>query len=79
MTTLQIPLSPEMQKMLKKRTHPVGVSSTAYVKILIARDLGLLPENDFEPGNLFHANRDNDGQGISFSKMKNMLSFPEKS
>jgi len=82
MTTqiLQIPLSKEMQAELKIRTKPVGISNTAYVKVLIAKDLGLLPENNqgFRPGNLFNADRDNNGKGIPIGDMIKMLNLPPK-
>ncbi len=76
MTILQIPLSDEMKKKLNQITKPVGISNTAYIKILIAKDLGLLPNQDkttFAAGNLFNANRDNNSQGIPFSDVRKML------
>jgi len=73
MTVLQIAISEEIKKRLNKRTKPVGISNTAYVKILIAKDLGLLAQDNFVAGNLFNADRDNDGQGIPIADMKNML------
>ncbi len=74
MTVLQIPLSKEMQKGLNDRTNPVGISSTAYVKILIAKDLGFLIENNnFQQGNIFNADRDNDGKGIEADEFLTML------
>jgi len=74
MTILQIPLSKEMQKGLDKRTNPIGISNTSYVKILIAKDLGLLAENDcFHQGNIFNAERDNNGKGIMADEFLGML------
>lgn len=76
MTVLQIPLSDEMKNKLNQITKPVGISNTAYIKILIARELGLLPDQNkkaFTQGNLFNADRDNNGQGIPFSDVRKML------
>jgi len=73
MSTLQISLPEALEKKLKAKTRAVGVSNTAYVKILIARDLGVLDVPEYEPGNLFNADRDNHGQGLSLSEMKNLL------
>ena len=73
MSILQIPLSEEMKRGLNERTNPIGISNTAYVKVLIAKDLGLIGNDNFEPGNLFNADRDNGGKGISIADMKSML------
>jgi hypothetical protein len=70
---LQIPLSSKMKEELDHRTKPVGISNTAYIKVLIAKDLGLLPDTDFLPGNLFNADRDNNGKGVPIEDMRKML------
>lgn len=72
MTTLQITLPPQLQQSLDQKTKRIGVSKTAYVKMLIAQDMGILNE-DALPGNLFNADRDNNGKGIPLEDFKKLL------
>jgi len=74
---IQLSLSEEMEEKLNKRTKPIGISNTAYLKILLAKDLNML-QNDlddegFLEGNLFNAKRDNKAEGIPISSFKKML------
>ena len=75
MTTLQIKVQKQLAEALQKKSSQIGISKTAYVKVLIAQDLGLA--FDEQPGNLFNADRDNGGLGIPLGEFEAMLHDPE--
>lgn len=71
MTTLQIKVQKDLDRALQEKSSKIGISKTAYVKVLMAKDLGI--GFDEEPGNLFNADRDNGGRGLSLDEFKSFL------
>ena len=78
MTVLQIPLTDELKEGLERCTSAIGVSKSAYVKMLIAQNVLGEQAEDFSPGNLFNADRDNNGKGIPLDEFRKMLELDQQ-
>ena len=72
MTTLQLQLHDTLATQLNEVADRVGISRTAYVKTLIAKDLGIAFTDQY-PGNVFNAERDNQGVTVPLDDFVQMV------
>ncbi len=80
MTTFQLKVEDELANKIGERSKRIGISRTSYIKVLIARDLniGFGEKEEFLKGNIFNAERDNNGKGIASEDFKSMLKNPQE-
>lgn len=68
MNLLQIKVDDRLKKAIQKKANLYGVTSSALIRIVLVKSF--LPEN---PGNVFNANRDNEGNGIKIDDLIDSL------
>ena len=70
MTLLQVQVDETLKKAISKRAKRYGVPSSSLVKIALTE--AFMPEDEVF-GNVFNADRDNSGKGISGGDFLKML------
>lgn len=75
MTLLQVKIDDKLKKAIGKKADTYGVSVTALVRITLVKSFmpEMKPQGNFEPGNIFNADRDNNGKGIKIDDLINSL------
>lgn len=68
MALLQVNIEEELKKAIKKKANKYGVTASSLVKIVLVK---AFMEDD--QGNVFNADRDNNGKGIEINKFLTML------
>lgn len=72
MTLLQVKIDDKLSKAIKKKAGVYGVPASSLVKIVLTRSF--LDDGDkMIEGNVFNANRDNNGQGVKIDDLISML------
>lgn len=72
MTLLQIQIDEKLKKSITDRAKKYGVPASSLVKIALVEVFS--DETEDEPGNVFNAERDNNGSGISGKDFLRMIS-----
>ena len=71
MTLLQLKVDTKLKQAIKDRAVEYGVTSSAIVKMVLSDTF--LKKDSFAPGNVFNANRDNNGMGIPIEEFTALL------
>jgi hypothetical protein len=71
MSLLQIQIDEKLKKSITDRAKKYGVPASSLVKIALVEVFS--DETDDEPGNVFNAQRDNNGKGISGKDFLHMI------
>jgi hypothetical protein len=71
MTLLQLKVDSKLKKAIKDRAEEYGVTSSAIVKMVLSD--AFLKKESFTPGNIFNADRDNNGKGIPIDEFIALL------
>lgn len=67
---LQLKIDTALKDAIKRRADQYGVSISAIVKIALVEAFAA---DDFVRGNIFNANRDNNGEGIALDTLIDQL------
>ncbi|PIQ78853.1 hypothetical protein COV81_04035 [Candidatus Peregrinibacteria bacterium CG11_big_fil_rev_8_21_14_0_20_41_10] len=67
---LQLKIDTSLKDAIKRRADQYGVSISAIVKIALVEAFAA---EDFVRGNIFNANRDNNGEGIALDTLIDQL------
>ncbi len=68
MTLLQVTIGDELKEAIATKSKEYGVPATSLVRIALVKTF--LPQGESpENGNIFNANRDNDGKGIAIDDL----------
>lgn len=75
MTLLQVKIDDKLKKAIDKKADTYGVSVTALVRITLVKSFmsEMGHQEDFGHGNIFNADRDNNGKGIKIDDLINAL------
>lgn len=68
MSLIQINVNEKLKKAIKEKADLYGVPSSTLVRIVLVHNF--MEDEDSVPGNVFNAERDNNGKGIPLGKLK---------
>lgn len=71
MTLLQLKIADNLSEAIKTKAATYGVPASSLIRIVLTRSF--LEEKESEAGNIFNANRDNQGKGIKIDDLIAML------
>ena len=69
---LQLKIDKNLKDAIKRKAKKYGVPSSSLIRIVLTE--AFLDENSDIPGNVFNAERDNEGEGIPLKKFLKMIS-----
>jgi len=74
MSLLQINLDDKLKKAIQKKADQYGVPASSLIRIVLVKSfLGNQDKSAVEAGNIFNADRDNQGKGIEIDELINAL------
>ena len=75
MALLQIEVNDKLKKAIQKKAETYGVTTSAIIRIVLIKSFTEPSEKNTEikEGNIFNADRDNNGKGIAIDDLINAL------
>jgi hypothetical protein len=73
MALLQIEVNDKLKKAIQKKAETYGVSASAIVRIVLIKSFSEQEVGNLKEGNIFNAERDNNGKGIAIDDLINAL------
>lgn len=73
MSTLQIRIDTELAKAIKTQASHYKIPSSSLVKIVLVKEFLHKKQKAMKQGNVFNAERDNNGKGIPMKDFINLL------
>lgn len=72
MALVQINIDEQLKKAIRKKAKTYGVPASSLIRIVLVK--AFIPNPlDEKPGNVFNADRDRQGEGVSIDKLINAL------
>jgi len=73
MALLQIEVDDKLKKAIQKKAETYGITTSAIIRIVLVRSFTKPEEESLKAGNVFNANRDNNGKALNMDYLINTL------
>ena len=73
MALLQIEVDDKLKKAIQKKAETYGITTSAIIRIVLVRSFAKPEEESLKAGNVFNADRDNNGKALAMDDFINAL------
>jgi hypothetical protein len=73
MALLQIEVDDKLKKAIQKKAETYGITTSAIIRIILVKSFGNPEQENLKAGNVFNADRDNNGKALKLDDLINAL------